>query len=104
MHRDLACEELWAQSLARSRARREAAAAASGVRLPVRSLSVAAVVAVSGGNHGIAVAEVAGGMDVRATVVMARSAPPRSIERIRAARDADAVFAVLMEAPTPRAA
>src|SRR5215217_5519023 len=45
----------------------------------------AGVVAVSGGNHGIAVAEVAGGMDVRATVVMARSAPPRSIERIRAA-------------------
>jgi threonine dehydratase len=45
----------------------------------------AGVVAVSGGNHGIAVAEVAGGMDIRATVVMARSAPPRSIERIRAA-------------------
>jgi threonine dehydratase len=45
----------------------------------------AGVVAVSGGNHGIAVAEVAGGMDVRATVVVARSAPPRSIERIRAA-------------------
>src|ERR687889_1534506 len=45
----------------------------------------AGVVAVSGGNHGIAVAEVAGGMGIRATVVMARSAPPRSIERIRAA-------------------
>jgi threonine dehydratase len=45
----------------------------------------AGVVAVSGGNHGIAVAEVAAGMDIRATVVMARSAPPRSIERIRAA-------------------
>jgi threonine dehydratase len=45
----------------------------------------AGVVAVSGGNHGIAVAEVAAGMGVRATVVMARSAPPRSIERIRAA-------------------
>ena len=39
----------------------------------------------SGGNHGIAVAEVAGGMDIQATVVMAHSAPPRSIERIRAA-------------------
>src|SRR4051794_36877778 len=45
----------------------------------------AGVVAVSGGNHGIAVAEVARGMDIRASVVMARSAPPRSIERIRAA-------------------
>ena len=29
---------------------------------------------------------------------------PGTIERIRAARDADAVFAVLMAAPTPRAA
>src|SRR3954453_16495322 len=45
----------------------------------------AGVVAVSGGNHGIAVAEVAGGMDIRATVVMPRSAPPRSIRRIHAA-------------------
>src|SRR5436190_13372947 len=60
-----------------------------GVALKLLQLSPAerdaGVVAVSGGNHGIAVAEVAGGMDVRATVVMARSAPPRSIERIRAA-------------------
>jgi threonine dehydratase len=45
----------------------------------------AGVVAVSGGNHGIAVADVAAGMGIAATVVMARSAPPRSIERIRAA-------------------
>ena len=45
----------------------------------------AGVVAVSGGNHGIAVAEVANGMGVRATVVMAKTAPPRSIDRIRAA-------------------
>ncbi len=64
----------------------------------------AGVVAVSGGNHGIAVAEVAGGMDVRATVVMARSAPPRSIERIRAAgaelrltEDMAGAFALLQE-------
>ena len=45
----------------------------------------AGVVAVSGGNHGIAVGDVAAGMGVRATVVMAKSAPQRSIERIRAA-------------------
>jgi threonine dehydratase len=64
----------------------------------------AGVVAVSGGNHGIAVAEVAGGMDVRATVVMAKSAPPRSIERIRAAgaelrltEDMGSAFALLDE-------
>jgi threonine dehydratase len=64
----------------------------------------AGVVAVSGGNHGIAVAEVAGGMGVHATVVMARTAPPRSIERIRAAgaelrltEDMGTAFAVLDE-------
>src|SRR5215212_4336609 len=64
----------------------------------------AGVVAVSGGNHGIAVAEVAGGMDIRATVVMAKTAPPRSIDRIRAAgaelrltEDMAAAFALLDE-------
>src|ERR687890_1632914 len=64
----------------------------------------AGVVAVSGGNHGIAVADVAGGMDVRATVVTAKTAPPRSIERIRAAgaelrltEDMAAAFALLEE-------
>jgi threonine dehydratase len=36
-------------------------------------------------NHGITVAEVADAMNVRATVVMAKTAPTRSIERIRAA-------------------
>lgn len=45
----------------------------------------AGVVAVSGGNHGVAVAEVAGSMGVAATVVMAESAPSRSIQRVRAA-------------------
>lgn len=45
----------------------------------------AGVVAVSGGNHGIAVADVTASMGIAATVVMAESAPPRSIERIRAA-------------------
>jgi threonine dehydratase len=64
----------------------------------------AGVIAVSGGNHGIAVADVAGGMGVRATVVMARTAPARSIERIRAAgadlrltEDMGAAFALLDE-------
>src|SRR5690242_16386152 len=64
----------------------------------------AGVVAVSGGNHGIAVAEVAAGMNIRATVVMARSAPPRSIERIRAAgaelrltEDMGSAFVLLQE-------
>lgn len=60
-----------------------------GVATKLRSLGPdereAGVVAVSGGNHGIAVAEVAGEMGVRATVAMARTAPARSIERIRGA-------------------
>jgi threonine dehydratase len=79
-----------------------------GVAMKLLALSRAerdaGVVAVSGGNHGIAVAEVAGGMNVRATVVMAKSAPPRSIERIRAAgadlrltEDMGAAFALLDE-------
>jgi len=64
----------------------------------------AGVAAVSGGNHGIAVAEVAGGMGVRATVAMAKTAPPRSIDRIRAAgaelrltEDMAGAFALLEE-------
>jgi threonine dehydratase len=39
----------------------------------------AGVVAVSGGNHGIAVAEMAAVLDVKATVVMPRSAPARAV-------------------------
>ncbi|MFF7976347.1 pyridoxal-phosphate dependent enzyme [Streptomyces sp. NPDC007905] len=40
----------------------------------------AGVVAVSGGNHGIALAVMAAALDVKATVVMPRTAPTRSIE------------------------
>src|SRR5918912_2305254 len=79
-----------------------------GVAMKLLSLSRverdSGVVAVSGGNHGIAVAEVADGMNVRATVVMAKTAPARSIERIRAAgaelrltEDMGAAFALLDE-------
>ncbi|MFY1616952.1 threonine/serine dehydratase [Micromonospora sp. WMMD736] len=45
----------------------------------------AGVVAVSGGNHGIAVAVMAGALGVAATVVMPRTAPARAIEVARAA-------------------
>ncbi|HLT60910.1 MAG TPA: pyridoxal-phosphate dependent enzyme, partial [Microlunatus sp.] len=38
----------------------------------------AGVVAVSGGNHGSALADAAGALDVAATIVMARTAPQRS--------------------------
>jgi threonine dehydratase len=43
------------------------------------------VVAVSGGNHGIAVADAAGALGIAATVVMPDSAPARSIALARAA-------------------
>lgn len=45
----------------------------------------AGVLAVSGGNHGIAVAVMAGALGVAATVVMPRTAPARAIEVARAA-------------------
>ncbi|MEV4754222.1 threonine/serine dehydratase [Micromonospora sp. NPDC049559] len=45
----------------------------------------AGVVAVSGGNHAIAVAVMAGALDVKATVVMPRSAPRRAVEIATAA-------------------
>ena len=45
----------------------------------------AGVVAVSGGNHGIAVAVMAAALDVKATVVMPRSAPARALEIAEAA-------------------
>ncbi|MFE6166132.1 threonine/serine dehydratase [Streptomyces sp. NPDC056486] len=45
----------------------------------------AGVVAVSGGNHGVAVAEMSAALGVRATVVMPRTAPARSVQAARAA-------------------
>ncbi|MER7936091.1 MULTISPECIES: threonine/serine dehydratase [unclassified Streptomyces] len=45
----------------------------------------AGVVAVSGGNHGIALAVMAAALDVKATVVMPRTAPARSIALVEAA-------------------
>ncbi|WP_435644283.1 threonine/serine dehydratase [Streptomyces sp. H49] len=45
----------------------------------------AGVVAVSGGNHGIALAVMAAALDVKATVVMPRTAPARSLALAEAA-------------------
>ncbi|MDN5919634.1 MAG: threonine/serine dehydratase [Pseudonocardia sp.] len=45
----------------------------------------AGLVAVSGGNHGIAVADVAGSVGIAATVVMPESAPSRSVQIAREA-------------------
>ncbi|MFJ9833076.1 threonine/serine dehydratase [Streptomyces sp. NPDC101169] len=63
----------------------------------------AGVVAVSGGNHGIAVAEMAAALDVKATVVMPRTAPARSIALAEAAGASvrltdgmDSAFALVM--------
>ncbi len=61
----------------------------------------AGVVAVSGGNHGIAVAVMAAALDVKSTVVMPRSAPARAVEvaetagaSVRLADDMDGAFAL----------
>ncbi|MGO4427421.1 pyridoxal-phosphate dependent enzyme, partial [Streptomyces sp. MCAF7] len=65
---------------------------ARGATAKLLSLSeadrAAGVVAVSGGNHGIAVAVMAGALQVKATVVMPRSAPARAV---RIAEEAGAV-------------
>ncbi|MGP4092398.1 threonine/serine dehydratase [Streptomyces sp. KR55] len=57
---------------------------ARGAAAKLLSLSeaerAAGVVAVSGGNHGIALAVMAAALDVKATVVMPRSAPARAVE------------------------
>lgn len=64
----------------------------------------AGVVAVSGGNHGVAVADAAGALGIAATVVMPDSAPARSITLARAAGadvrltpSMDDAFALLVE-------
>ncbi|WP_409474232.1 threonine/serine dehydratase [Streptomyces sp. HC307] len=60
---------------------------ARGAAAKLLSLSeaerAAGVVAVSGGNHGIALAVMAAALDVKATVVMPRSAPARAVEIAR---------------------
>ncbi|MDT0565959.1 pyridoxal-phosphate dependent enzyme [Streptomyces sp. DSM 3412] len=45
----------------------------------------AGVVAVSGGNHGIALAHMAAALHIKATVVMSRSAPRRAVDLVEAA-------------------
>lgn len=61
----------------------------------------AGVVAVSGGNHGISLAVMAAALDVKATVVMPRSAPARAVEiaesagaSVRLTPDMDGAFAL----------
>ncbi|MFE7835752.1 threonine/serine dehydratase [Streptomyces sp. NPDC057474] len=45
----------------------------------------AGVLAVSGGNHGIALAHMAAALHIKATVVMSRSAPKRAVDLVEAA-------------------
>ncbi|MFI5685113.1 threonine/serine dehydratase [Streptomyces sp. NPDC051636] len=62
---------------------------ARGATAKLLSLSeaerAAGVVAVSGGNHGVALAVMAAALDVKATVVMPRTAPARSLRAAEAA-------------------
>ncbi|MEG8275072.1 threonine/serine dehydratase [Streptomyces sp. AHA2] len=62
----------------------------------------AGVVAVSGGNHGIALAVMAAALHVKATVVMPRSAPARAVQiaeeagaSVRLTDDMDGAFALM---------
>ncbi|MFF7853290.1 pyridoxal-phosphate dependent enzyme [Streptomyces sp. NPDC007904] len=79
---------------------------ARGAAAKLLSLSeaerAAGVVAVSGGNHGIALAVMAAALDVKATVVMPRSAPSRAVEiaqtagaSVRLTDDMDGAFALM---------
>jgi peptidoglycan hydrolase-like protein with peptidoglycan-binding domain len=95
VERDLASEELWAESLARSRARREAAAAAKGIELPSRGLSVAALVAVTGGPvAGVALGKALSGDDKKASAYGSGERPAAvatALERAAAAAKAVAL-------------
>ncbi len=80
MERDLTNEALWADSLARSRARRAPARPRKGRELPGRGLSVAALVAVTGGTAAtVAAGQVLGGED--------KQADPAQAKRVVAARE-----------------
>ncbi|MFI6010300.1 threonine/serine dehydratase [Streptomyces sp. NPDC051243] len=79
---------------------------ARGATAKLLSLSdaqrAAGVVAVSGGNHGIALAMTAAALDVKATVVMPRSAPARAVEiarnagaSVRLTDDMDSAFSLV---------
>jgi peptidoglycan hydrolase-like protein with peptidoglycan-binding domain len=77
-HRDLSCEELWAQSLARSRARREAV---TGTAFPTRGLSVAAAVALTASAAaGITAIEAGAPETAQAVVVKSRGSDVRQLQ------------------------
>ena len=71
--RDLACPEIWNESLERSRARRLAAAQRRDLSLPsARSASVAAALVVAGGTSGIVIDGLAGSTDTAAAATSAK--------------------------------
>jgi peptidoglycan hydrolase-like protein with peptidoglycan-binding domain len=98
VQRDLACHDVWEESLRRSRARREAAAEATGVELPVRKISVVALVALAGGPVvGAAVAKTIGGGDGGAEQAEAN---PAAVQQATAPQNFEPVA---KPAPKPKA-
>lgn len=92
MDRDLAREELWAQSLARSRARRAAAAQRGGLPLPGKGSAVTAAVLVAGAATAGSVAmEAAQPADAVAAVVKSRGGDVRQLQQLIGV-SADGVF------------
>lgn len=93
MHRDHACEEVWAQSLARSRARREAAAAVSRrPALPSKGMSAATIVLVAGAaTVGSVAIEASSPADAQAVAVKSRGGDVRQLQQLIGV-GADGVF------------
>ena len=71
--RDLACPDIWSESLARSRTRRQAAAQRRELSLPsARGASVAAALVVAGSTSGILIEGLAGSTDSAAAATSAK--------------------------------
>jgi peptidoglycan hydrolase-like protein with peptidoglycan-binding domain len=95
--RDLARPDLWEQSLARSRARREAAARRPAIELPVpaRKVSATALAMLAGGPVvGVSAAQVIGGDDGGARAASGAGAKPPAVATVERASAEDPAVAL----------